>query len=145
MKYFTIEELCKSDVASKSGIDNTPDEQERDNLIHLIDFVLDPTREIYGKPIYVNSGFRCAKLNDAVHGSKTSQHLQGMAADITAGNREGNRMIAKIIAENFSFDQLIDEQDYAWIHVSFKNMEDNRNEILRIIGCKSIRIKETQL
>ena len=59
MKYFTIEELCHSDTANARGIDNTPTEEVKANLEALIDNVLDPLREAYGKPIYLNSGYRC--------------------------------------------------------------------------------------
>ena len=51
-------------------------------MIALIENVLDPLREAYGKPIVVTSGFRCKKLNKAVGGSPSSQHLLGLDADI---------------------------------------------------------------
>ena len=56
MKHFTIDELCRSDTARSRGIDNTPTEEVRKNLTALVGNVLDPLREWYGKPIYVNSG-----------------------------------------------------------------------------------------
>ena len=67
-KYFSIEELCKSDTATEKGIDNTPSSEVVEKLNMLIDNVLDPLREAYGKPIYVNSGYRCPALNKAVGG-----------------------------------------------------------------------------
>lgn len=73
-KYFTIEELCHSDIATAKGIDNTPTKDVKENLQALIDNVLDPLREAYGKPIYVNSGYRSPELNKAVGGVSNSQH-----------------------------------------------------------------------
>lgn len=131
MKYFTIDELCKSATAEAKGIDNTPTEEVKKNLENLVKYVLDPLREKYGKPIYVNSGYRSEALNKAVGGSKTSQHVLGMAADIDAHTTKGNQELFDLIAKNFVFDQLIDEKDYSWIHVSF-DPKRLRNQILHL-------------
>ena len=40
-------------------------------------------RDYTGRPITINSAYRCLKHNAKVGGSKTSQHLLGKAADIT--------------------------------------------------------------
>ena len=82
MKFFTIEELTKSTTAQQKGIKNVPSKEEEQNLIALIENVLDPLREAYGKPIIVTSGYRCPALNRAVGGASTSQHMTGQAADI---------------------------------------------------------------
>ena len=94
MKYFTIKELCRSTTADRKGIDNRCGSDIEANLTALVDNVLDPLREWYGKPIVVNSGYRCPALNKAVGGATTSQHMSGQAADIDtlaisciAGNR----------------------------------------------------------
>ena len=110
MKHFTIGELCASTTADARGIKNTPMLQETGNLKALADNVLDPLREWYGKPIYVNSGYRCPQLNRMVGGKPTSQHLKGEAADITAGSKEENRKLFDYIKKNLTFDQLIDEK-----------------------------------
>ena len=120
MKYFTIKELCKSSTAVAKKIDNTPNFEVTNNLTQLIDNILDPLRERFGKPIYVNSGYRCPALNKAVNGSKTSHHMKGLAADITGGSVAKNRILFSLIQElDLPYDQLIDEQNYKWIHVSF--------------------------
>ena len=80
MKYFTMKELTKSSMADKLGIDNTPTTEVSVALSNLVTHVLDPLREMYGKAITVNSGYRCPKLNAAVGGAKTSQHMRGEAA-----------------------------------------------------------------
>ena len=82
MKYFTLKELTKSETALRHGINNTPDKKSQQNLEKLIELILDPLREAYGKPIVVTSGYRCEKLNRILGGAKTSQHVTGEAADI---------------------------------------------------------------
>ena len=59
--------------------------EARQNIEALVTNVLDPLRDEYGKPIYVNSGYRCEKHNEAVGGVPRSQHLVGQAADIGPG------------------------------------------------------------
>lgn len=129
MKYFTIEEMTKSNIAKVKGIDNTPNQEVIDNLIKLIEAVLDPLREWYGKPITVNSGYRCEALNKAVGGSKTSDHMTGRAADIDTGSKEENKKLFDYIKDNLEFDQLIDEKNLAWVHVSFRE-NNNRKQVL---------------
>mgnify|MGYP003538318601 FL=1 len=98
--------------------------------MNLIKYVLDPLRSLYKRAIRVSSGFRSEALNEAVNGSKTSQHMKGEAADITAGSKKANRKLFELIRDNLTFDQLIDESDYSWIHVSFT--KNNRNQILHL-------------
>jgi len=131
MKYFTIKELCKSSTAIQKGIDNTPNSEIVNNLKKLVEFILDPLRERYGKPIHVNSGYRCPALNKAVNGSKTSHHMTGLAADITAGSVAKNKILFNLIQElDLPFDQLIDEKKFSWVHVSFS--EKPRKQILHL-------------
>lgn len=121
MKYFTIEEMTKSSTAKANGIDNTPNQTAIDNLTKLIEIVLDPLREWYGKPIRVNSGYRCKVLNKAVGSkAKNSQHLYGEATDITAGSKAENEKLFNYIKDNLPFDQLINESDFSWVHVSYR-------------------------
>lgn len=120
MKYFSIKEMTKSNTATAKGIDNTPDQTVTNNLTKLIEAVLDPLREWYGKPIIVNSGYRCEALNKAIGGAKSSQHMLGEAADITAGSKEENEELFNYIKDNLEFDQLINESDFSWVHVSYR-------------------------
>lgn len=120
MKYFTIEEMTKSSTAKANGIDNTPSSEGVLKLQKLIEAVLDPLREWYGKPIKINSGYRCEALNEAVGGSDTSQHRLGEAADITVGTKKGNKKLFEYIKDNLPFDQLINESNFSWVHVSYR-------------------------
>lgn len=120
MKHFTIQELTRSATATRKGIDNTPSQQVIDNLTALVDNVLDPLREAWGKPIHVNSGYRCPELNKAVGGVPASQHMKGEAADITAGNQKLNSQLYHLLMTlNLPVDQAINERDFRWIHVSY--------------------------
>lgn len=131
MKYFTIAELCKSDTAVRKNIDNSPTSEIINNLKQLVKYVLDPLREKYGKPIRVNGAYRCPELNKAVGGSNTSQHMTGQAADITVGSPDNNKKLFNLIIEmNLPFDQLIDEKNFRWIHVSYSNK--HRKQILHL-------------
>ena len=109
MKFFTIAELCKSTTADRLGINNRCRQEHVTALTALVDNVLDPLRTWWGKPITVNSGYRCPELNAAVKGSKTSQHMSGQAADIDTGDRQQNKLLFEHIRKNLPFDQLIDE------------------------------------
>ena len=120
MKYFTIQELTRSDTAARLHIDNTPDSDQIRCLQLLVNNILDPLRDRYGHPIYVTSGYRCHRLNDAVGGAYNSQHTLGQAADITAGSPGENRRLYALIRQmRLPFDQLIDEHGMQWIHVSY--------------------------
>ena len=105
-----------------------------ENIEALVDNVLDPLREKYGKPIVVNSGFRCPKHNLAVGGVTNSQHVKGEAADISAGSPEENKRLAEILEQNGKYDQLIkylnSDGGIRFIHVSWKRNGQNRKQRL---------------
>ena len=137
MKYFSINELTASSEAKRMGIDNTPTPEAVENLTRLVERVLDPLRSRYGHPIIVNSGYRCPRLNKAVGGAETSQHVSGEAADIYVADAKGRAELFSIIVSLLPYDQLIwergDDEAPAWIHVSYRN-DNNRRETLRYDG-----------
>ena len=132
MKYFTFSELCDSGTAKTHHIDNTPDEEIKINLRNLVDNCLDIIREKYGKPITISSGYRCPALNKVVGGASTSQHTKGQAADLKGKTRQENEIIFNIIKQLGCYDQLLNEHDYSWIHVSYVDKKNNRKQILTI-------------
>lgn len=136
MKYFTLEELCRSDTAAAQHIDNTPDAAACRRLQTLVTQLLDPIRAAWGAPVTVNSGYRSSALNRAVGGVPSSQHVKGEAADITVGSPTENKRLFDMITTmqkrgRIVFDQLIDESHYRWIHISYRN-EANRNQVLHV-------------
>ena len=133
MKYFTLNELTASSTAKRKGIDNTPDATVRANLTALVANILDPLREAYGKPIVVSSGYRSPKLNRAVGGAAKSQHVTGQAADIhtLSDTPADNKKLFDLIQSlKLPFDQLINEYNFNWVHVSFSPR--NRRQVLKI-------------
>lgn len=135
MKYFTIEELCNSVIAEQKGINNTPNPHQYRNLVKMVDNLLDPTREMWGDIIIINSGFRCEELNEAVGGVDNSDHKNGCAVDIRARDiRDNGELFTKIVESELPFRQIIWEQgnrDYPkWIHISYVE-GDNKRQIIR--------------
>ena len=128
-EHFSLEELTKTN----QPFDNTPNIEQITNLKTLANTVLEPLRIKFGKPIIVNSGFRSDEVNDAVKGSKTSQHLSGQAADITSSNNKELWDIATQMVKDgdITVGQLIDEYDLKWIHISSPNLK-HKNEIKNI-------------
>lgn len=121
MKYFTIEELCKSDTATRLGIENIPTDEHKQNLIALVDNILDKAREVLGMPIRVTSGYRGYALNKAVGGVKTSDHCNGCAVDITC--KDNYKLIRVLQDLNLPFKQIIWEKGKSapqWVHLSYK-------------------------
>lgn len=146
-KHFTIEELTNSDMARELRIDNTPDKDSIERLTILIIEVLDPARELLGKPIMVTSGYRCSELNSKVGGQPNSQHTKGEAADLQCYN---NKYLFDIIRENLTFDQIILETKdlfdkngnktgvKEWVHISYRKGK-NRKQVLRMHNGKTIK------
>lgn len=111
-----------------------------ENVKALVENVLDSLREKYGKPIKVNSGYRCPNHNLAVGGATQSQHMKGEAADIAVvhGSRFKVHDLAQAIVENGRFDQLIIYPTF--IHVSWKRQGGNRKQILRKTATGYVRV-----
>ncbi len=130
-KYVSYDEATKSQTAIRHGIKNEPNEQELLNMKTVAVKCFDPIRENYGKPLKVSSFFRCSELNKKVGGSTTSQHVKGEAIDIDAGSKQENKKIFEFAKANLEFDQLINEFDFSWVHISF-NQGKNRKQVLVI-------------
>lgn len=131
-KHFDLSEFVASATAQARGIDNTPPESAVRAMRDLCTEVLEPLRMAWGRPITITSGYRCKDLNRAVGGAASSQHMTGHAADISTGDRTLNRRLFDLIRHlGLPFDQLIDEHDYAWVHVSY-DPRRNRRQVLRL-------------
>lgn len=127
--HISYDEATQSPTALRMGIENVPTTEELAFMSDVAESCFEPLREWYGKPIKINSFFRCDKLNTAVKGSKTSQHVKGQAIDMSAGSKEENKKLFDWCKANLKFDQLINEYDYSWVHISF-NRGNNRNQTL---------------
>ena len=135
-KHISYKEGVHSNTAIIRGIDNTPTDDQLYFMEIVAEEVFEPLREWVGGPIKINSFYRCPELNTAIGGSATSQHCKGQAMDIddTFGHMSNAEMY-HWIKENLDFDQMIwefgDDDNPAWVHVSYVSPEKNRNRCLK--------------
>ncbi len=115
--HFTLEELTHTDHRE---FDNTPNDAEKNNLKRLAEFLEQVKTVLDGKPIMVNSAFRCKQVNDAVGSKDTSQHRIGCAADIRVPGMTPDEVVKAVIASGIGYDQIIREFD-RWTHISVPN------------------------
>ena len=121
MKYFKMSEFeCRDGCPMPASA--------RENIEALVEAVLDPARERFGKPITVNSGYRCPRHNAAVGGVPNSQHMRGEAADIRLAEITDNAEIVSAIKENGRWDHMIVYPTF--VHVSWKRTGQNRKQII---------------
>ena len=132
--FISFKEATHSNYAQENGISNKPKAEHIKNMELLAEKVFEPLREWVGNPIKVNSMFRSEELNTALRGSHTSSHMQGKAMDITSIDGKTNLEMFHYIKNNLDFDQLIWEYgtEPRWLHVSYENKKDNRNQVLVI-------------
>ncbi len=134
-KSFTLNELTKSQEATRLGIDNTPNEEHILNLKLLCENILQPIRDFYGMPLSVSSGYRSARLCEAIGSSSKSQHTKGQAADFEIFG-VANKDLADFVVKNLNYDQCIlefwneNEPNSGWVHCSF-NALGNRKQFLK--------------
>jgi len=128
--HFTLAEFTRSESAKRHGVSNEPTPEHLENIRVLCEKVLEPIRAKYG-PINISSGYRSKTLNHYIGGTLKSQHLEGKAADIDMDGMGTvtNKEIFEYIKHNLEFDQLINEFNYGWVHVSY-NAGKNRKQIL---------------
>jgi len=136
---FWLYEFTRSQTALRNGIDNTPSPEAVEELRTLVLNILQPLREMVGRPININSGFRSDALNTTINGSKNSQHRLGQAADIECFGLS-NAALARMVFDHFQYDQLILEfhnpvhgPNSGWVHVSHKKDGGNRQSSLRAL------------
>ena len=125
--YFTLKELCASDVATQRRIDNFPSFTIVEHLNELTEKILEPLRIAWGSSIIVNSGYRCDALNRAVGGVSTSAHRLGYAADLFPGNGkidEFGKFVKEWLVKNrIKFDQVLFEtkDKKRWVHIGLRS------------------------
>lgn len=132
-EHLSLAEVTRSDMAKRRGISNIPTPEHLENFKKLAENIFEPIRKHFGVPIFVSSGYRSKALNTAIGGSLSSQHLLGQAIDIDMdGTKNGvtNKMVFDYIKANLNFDQLINEFDYSWVHVSYNPSGKQRKQIL---------------
>jgi Peptidase M15 len=116
-EHFSLEELTHTDHRE---FDNTPNDAELANIKRLAEFLESLKTVLGGKPIMVNSAFRCKQVNDAVGSKDTSQHRIGCAADIRVPGMTPDQVVKAVIGSTLGYDQVIREFD-RWTHISIPN------------------------
>lgn len=132
-KHLDIAEVIRSESAKREGIINMPTPEHYENLKVIAEKVFEPIREHFGVPILISSGYRSEALNVYIGGSRSSDHSKGRALDLDMdGSSSGvtNKMIFDFIKDNLEYDQLINEFDFAWVHVGYR-LDANRKQTLR--------------
>ncbi len=130
-KNFVLSEITRSNTAKRLGISNEPTKEHLENMQRLITNLIQPMRDSIG-PIRISSGYRSKELNRAIGGSTKSQHCKGEALDLQfwSEGRINNKIIYDwILNSGLEFDQMINEFDFAWIHISLKG-KGNRKQVL---------------
>ena len=137
-EHFTLKEFTRSQTASRHGIDNTPNEEQIENLKTLAKGLEDVRTKLGGNPINISSGFRCEALNDRLGSKRTSRHILGLAADFTCDRYGDVDDVFSVLADSsIEFDQLILEYD-AWIHISFPKEGDKALRQILIIDKNGV-------
>ena len=132
---FSLEELTKSQTATRKGIDNTPSPEHQANLQSLCTAILQPIRDHFSKVVTVSSGYRSQELCLAIGSKTTSQHAKGEAADFEIFG-VSNKELADYIHEHLDYDQLIleywkeSDPNSGWVHCSYSE-GNNRNQYLK--------------
>jgi len=135
-EHFSLEELIHTDHRE---FDNTPDPDSLANLRRLAPFLEEVKTVLGGKPIIVNSAFRCKQVNDAVGSKDTSQHRIGCAADIRVPGMTPDEVVQAIRASGIGYDQLIREFN-SWTHISVpSHPEDKPRQQVLIIDKTGTR------
>lgn len=128
-EFFALEEFIKSDTAARLNISNNPSIEIINNIQYGVDMILDPLRRLYGKPIKINSGYRCEKLNKAVGGVPNSWHKDGNAADIHISSKNEAEEIFTILKKLPSVDTALFEhtKNAQWLHVQWNKTKSPRH------------------
>ena len=138
-KNLSLAEVTKSATAKRRGIANEPSIEHLENLKALSEKIFQPIREEFMCPIFISSGYRSEALNEAIGGSKTSQHSKGEAFDLDADvyGVITNADIFNYITDRLDFDQCIWEfgtdENPDWVHVSYKKDGNNRGQMLKAV------------
>ena len=142
--HFTLAEFTRSAKAQALGLDNTPTAKALANLQRTAQ-MLERVRAHLGAPITITSGYRGPVLNKSVGGATSSDHLQGMAADVVAPKFGTPYEVAKALAPHLQalgIGQIIYEKSARseWVHLSTRVPEKPANRVITIVVGKGVQI-----
>lgn len=135
--HFSLEEFTRSAKAQELGLDNTPTAAAKANLMRTAE-MLERVRAHLGAPITITSGYRGTALNKAVGGERSSDHLQGLAADVVVPKFGTPYEVAKALAPHIDalgVGQVIYEilGHKRWVHLSPRVPEKTVNRVITIV------------
>lgn len=142
-KNFTLAELVRSSTAQRLGIDNTPTAEALQQLQRTAQMLESLRAHLGGKPVLINSGYRNRVVNAAVGGVTSSDHAQGMAADIRVPAYGTPYEVAKALAPHISalgIGQIIYESvgGAHWVHVSTRIPAQAVNRVITVSGKQTL-------
>ena len=135
---FSLDELIKSQVAERKGINNNPSPMQIENLKALAVNILQPIRSQFDKPLIISSGFRCAQLCIEIGSSINSEHCadnKSAAADFEIPGVD-NKELAEWIKSNLEYNQLIlefyreGEPSSGWVHCSYSTDLNKKQSLI---------------
>ena len=137
-KHISYREATHSATAKRRGLDNTPNQEQLENMYRVAEFIFEPLRLFVGGPSKINSFFRSVAGNRPVGGTSRSQHCKGQAIDIDdVFGHKTNAEMFQYVRENLDFDQMIWEfgsnNNPSWLHISYVSKAENRSRILRAV------------
>lgn len=135
--HFTIEELAGTSVDKYKRLNLLKAQEQMGRMYQLAGFA-ERVREIVGKPLIINSGYRCVELNNYLKGSLTSQHIFAEAIDIKVKGKTASELFQIIVTSDLKYDQIILEKvgNAQWVHVSI----GSKKEKLKYDGKQYIRL-----
>ncbi len=143
-KNFSLSEFLISSTRPDMAKQMKVSDKEYENIKKLVIEILQPIRDTLNENITISSGFRCEKLNKAIGGSASSDHMYAMAADIVSKQiRENPEKVARMIwSKNIkSIRQLIVYPNNKFIHVSVNTpLKPYKHEFLKSINNKIERL-----
>jgi zinc D-Ala-D-Ala carboxypeptidase len=134
----SLDELIKSQVAERKGINNNPSPMQIENLKALAVNILQPIRSQFDKPLIISSGFRCAQLCIEIGSSIDSEHCadkKSAAADFEIPGVD-NKELAEWIKSNLEYNQLIlefyrdGEPSSGWVHCSYSTDLNKKQSLI---------------
>jgi len=127
---FSMDELTHSDTAARHGIDNTPNDNEKENLYKLAMEMENVRKLLNNNPIFVSSGFRCLAINELLGSKPTSAHTKGLACDFVCRKfGSPKEIVKKIIESDIEYDQVIEEYN-RWVHIGFSKNNPRKQALI---------------
>lgn len=117
--HFTLEELAGTTTQYRAK--NLQEAKKIMGRMYQLAGFAERVREIVGKPLIINSGYRCVSLNNYLGGALISQHLKGEALDLVCRTLSVKSMYNRIKASDLKYDQMIIEKNKSgseWLHIS---------------------------